>query len=106
LGTFPRLLRFLENASLIYALDVIRIIATKHPRQLLKSQQNKVVELGLLISQLWETADAATLRSGFTRVYLSFIETIFHPVILRTAVENLDLEGTLATVNCFLFGSL
>jgi len=78
------------------------MIATKFPQQLLESHQNKAVEFYSLISRLWETADAATLRSGFTRVYLGFIETIFHPAILREAVVNADLRGALAIVGCFL----
>jgi hypothetical protein len=99
LGSLPRLMRFLENESLLAALEVIRSISSRYPQQLLDCQKSRDVELDSLISNLWETVDAATLRSDYTKAYHGFIKTIFHPVILSYATENEDLRASLLRVS-------
>jgi hypothetical protein len=92
-------MRFLENESLLGALAIIRSVATAVPQKLLECQKLQCGGLGSLILQLWETVDAATLRSDFIKAYLGFIETIFHPVIVSEAVENEGLRDAISTVN-------
>jgi hypothetical protein len=101
LGSLPRLMRFLENDSLLAALEVIRSIASRYPQQLLESQKAHNVEIDSLILNLWETVDAATLRSDYTKAYHGFIKTIFHPAILGYAADNEDLRDSLLRVRSF-----
>jgi hypothetical protein len=91
-------MRFLENDSLLSALDVIRRIASRYHQQLFQCQKIHKVELDSLILQLWDTVDAATLRSDYTKAYHGFIKTIFHPTILSEAIDNEGLRDALLKV--------
>ena len=54
-------MRFLENESLLRALDIIKAIASTSPKQLQASQElADATQLDSLILNLWETVDAAT----------------------------------------------
>ncbi|KAA8914831.1 hypothetical protein FN846DRAFT_238449 [Sphaerosporella brunnea] len=91
-------MRFLENESLLGVLRVIRSIASRYPQQLHECQKIHKVGIDSLVSQLWETVEAATLRSDYTKAYHGFIKTIFHPTILAYAVDNQDLQDALLRV--------
>jgi hypothetical protein len=57
------------------------------------------VNLGHLLLRLWEIVDAATLRSDLSKIYHSFVETIFHSAVIEGALENESLREAISTVN-------
>lgn len=94
LDMFPRLMRFLENQSLLRALDCIRTIASRVPLEL-----QEYPELDSLILKLYENVDATTLRSGFISTYFGFIATIFHLPILELSRSHSGMADVASKVN-------